>query len=178
MGYITEDLLVGREGDWESDAFQLTFYAIALGMDAQVVYEIGLGQSTLGFIRAVQRTGGHVHTCDWNDEHPLGLQWNEMRLPWTWYTRKSEDWIQWLVDQQMPQADVVFIDGTHSYHAVSQDVSGLWPLVRPDGLMLLHDTRSWTGPKRLLAEMKGLGYEVLDLPYCQGIGIVHQVQGI
>ena len=170
MGYITEDLLVGRKGDWESDAFQLTFYSIALGMNAQLVYEIGLGQSTLGFIRVVQRTGGLVVTCDHNDEHPLGLAWLKMGLPWEWSQLRSDHWIETLKDQ----ADVIFIDGTHTYSSVKQDIKGLWPFLRPDGLMLLHDTRSWAGVGTVLAEIKAAGTCCTELPYCQGVGVIHK----
>jgi hypothetical protein len=174
MGFITEENLVGRVGDIEADAYQLTLYALAIGLKAQLIYEIGLGQSTLALLRAVERTGGHVITCDWNDEHPLGLQWEKEDRPWTWVKTSSKEWVPTLTEC----ADLVYIDGTHTYDAVDADVHMLWPLVCLDGLLVMHDTRSWDGPQKLLLRMKRLGYEVMDLPYCQGLGIVHQIQGL
>lgn len=41
------------------------------------------------------------------------------------------------------QADVLFIDGDHTYRAARQDFTAYAPMVRPGGLIVLHDTQGY-----------------------------------
>ena len=47
--------------------------------------------------------------------------------------------------------DFVFIDATHTYESVSQDIRLWWPKVRPQGLFSGHDYR-WSGVKLAVDE--------------------------
>ncbi len=63
--------------------------------------------------------------------------------------------------------DFLFIDGDHSYDGVKRDVLEYSPLVRPGGLVALHDihphSKGWGGDvPRLWQEIKG-GHEAIEL---------------
>lgn len=45
-----------------------------------------------------------------------------------------------------PPIDVLFIDGDHTYRAAQADVISYWPLVRPGGLVVLHDIAEHEDP--------------------------------
>lgn len=54
--------------------------------------------------------------------------------------------------------DFLFIDADHSYEAVSRDWANYSPLVRPGGVVALHDTACCTGVTQLWDEVKTDGY--------------------
>ena len=177
MSYISEDGLKYRKTlDLDADAFQLTLYALALGLNVQLVYEWGVGQSTLAFLRAVQRTGGHVVSCDINAgmaDFVRNIAPDAMAR-WTLHNLSSEKMWEIVHDQ----ADLIFIDGCHSYSCVVEEVPMYWSLLKADGLMVLHDTRSWeTGPGEVLRLCAVRGLEVAELPMCLGLGIIHKRMG-
>ena len=45
----------------------------------------------------------------------------------------------------LPNADLVFLDGGHTREAVRRDIESYWPIIRDDGLLLLHDSILWNG---------------------------------
>ena len=48
--------------------------------------------------------------------------------------------------------ELLFIDGDHSYDAVRADFEAWVPKVIPGGLVALHDTSYWRGPRRVVRE--------------------------
>ena len=81
--------------------------------------------------------------------------------------------------------DWVFIDGDHGHDAVAEDVANCLPLVRPGGMMLLHDIveavgYEKTGPRRVFESLRGthelteIETEPNDYPpdSAHGIGVV------
>ena len=40
----------------------------------------------------------------------------------------------------IPKADLVFIDADHTLNGVKRDVKAYWPLLKPNGFMILHDS--------------------------------------
>ena len=42
-------------------------------------------------------------------------------------------------------ADIVYIDGDHSYRAAFQDLGDYWDLLRPGGSMLVDDFKGYPG---------------------------------
>ena len=49
--------------------------------------------------------------------------------------------------------EMIFIDGDHEYESVKLDFELWFTKVIVDGLMAFHDTTSWEGPKRLVADL-------------------------
>lgn len=64
---------------------------------------------------------------------------------------------------------MLWIDGDHSYEAVSSDFYGWSPFVAENGIIAFHDTYSWEGVRRLVDD------EVLTHP---GYRVLGQVDGI
>jgi len=80
--------------------------------------------------------------------------------------------------------DWVFVDGDHENWAVRSDVNVTLPLVKPGGVLLLHDITPPAGmdtypPGEILGEFGTNGYvteKYADLepaPWARGIGVVH-----
>jgi len=74
--------------------------------------------------------------------------------------------------------DFLFIDGDHSYEGVRRDFDDYAPLVRPDGLIALHDvqphSRRWGGEvPQFWREVRDryAGNELLESPAQDGFGI-------
>ena len=101
------------------------------------VIEIGTyqGASTSAFILAVQEKGGHVWSID-RDQYDEAMA---LACPeWTFLHMNSLD-----PDETLPllpsSADVLFIDGSHEYEDVKEDLANYGGLVKPGGIILMHD---------------------------------------
>lgn len=177
MGQISEDLLKHRrDPEWEGDTYQLVLYTLALGVQAQIVYEWGVGYSTLALLRAVQRTGGKVISCDINEEKTPLVRDNapDALGQWEFHHMNSEE--LWAIATE--QADLIYIDGCHVYGCVLWEVEHFWSLLKVDGLIVLHDTRDWPdGPGEVFRLLQRGGLEVLELPFSCGIGVIHKRPG-
>jgi predicted O-methyltransferase YrrM len=178
MGFISEEILAGRTWrDHQGDAYELLLYGLALAIDAQLVYEWGAGKSTLALLRAVQRTGGKVISCDIN---PIKPEWMAERSTedslknWEFHLMNSEKFFDILTKP----ADMIYIDGCHSFSCVLWEVDHFWNLLKEDGLMVLHDTRSFApGPGRVMGILEKLGISVVELPFEDGIAVIHKREG-
>ena len=177
MGQISEDLLKDRHGpEWEGDTYQLVLYTLALGVQAQVVYEWGVGYSTLALLRAVQRTGGKVISCDITEEKAQLVKDNapDALDQWEFHHLSSEE----LYAIATEQAEFIYIDGCHVYGCVLWEVERFWSLLKVGGMMVLHDTRDWPdGPGRIFQQLQKGGLEVLELPFSCGMGVIHRRPG-
>jgi methyltransferase family protein len=79
--------------------------------------------------------------------------------------------------------DVVFLDASHDEDEVWSQIEKLWPLVSPDGLILIHDTNPETvedtdpglcgSAWRIVARLEGT-YEAVTLPYHPGLTIIRK----
>lgn len=58
------------------------------------------------------------------------------------------------VDFEKESLDFVYLDGLHSYEAVSADIAGWWPLLKSGGIMAGHDFNpiEWSGVVRAVSE--------------------------
>lgn len=130
---------------------------LARGLD---VLEIGtgLGVSTRALLGAAE----HVCTVDpdpWVAETVVpGLQewghlWHEPEIPEEWKRR---------------QFHMAFIDGDHTEEAVKRDIEQCIALVRPQGLLVLHDS-NYDGVKRACA---ALGLKPVVMPTAGWLGLV------
>lgn len=73
---------------------------------------------------------------------------------------------------------LLWIDGDHSYDAVSQDYYGWLPHVVDGGIIAFHDTYSWEGVRRLVDEEVLLSKQMRVLGQLDGILAIQKSPGI
>jgi cephalosporin hydroxylase len=83
----------------------------------------------------------------------------------------------------MPQTDFLFIDGDHNYNVVKSDFLAYLDLVRPGGIIAMHDVHNpqWGGAVRLWQEIVQSNlYQCFDFTYPNsnpmGIGAIYVPQ--
>lgn len=98
------------------------------------VLEIGtdVGNSTTALLLGVKENGGHLTSVDIKDECR--------------FLFKDEQWFFYWCDSKnlhrmdiLNGADVVYIDGDHSYEGVKSDIEFALSVIKPGGLILMHD---------------------------------------
>ncbi len=70
--------------------------------------------------------------------------------------------------------DLLHIDGLHTYEAVQADWNNWAVKLNPGGIVLLHDTVSYPGPRQLLQEIKAVNPDlhVGNFENAAGLGVV------
>jgi len=174
---VTADEVVALYSDSDTDNTVLAGYiyllhGLALGLNCQLVFEIGVdgARSTHAFLSAMQQTGGRLVSCDVEDcsgrvtDPGLLAHWQFLHMSSIEMAQRV-----W----HLP--DLVYVNGCHSYESVSADVEQFWPLVKPDGLMVLHDTRSMpSGPGRVAEEWGWKRVQMVEIPTLHGLAVLHK----
>lgn len=111
-----------------------TFYSLVQRLDAKHVLELGTrtGVSTVAWLHALRATGGKLTSVDIDPRPPLGHYDH-----WTFI---QGDDMSPEVYAQLEPADIVFIDTSHLYEHTIRELNLYRWLVKPGGLMVLHDT--------------------------------------
>lgn len=163
-------LALSRESEGTSKHL-LILYALAIGLNARTIVELGLGRST-GVLRAAAiRTGGVLHSCDW-DQTRFAHLLSEQDEHWTLALEPSAAFLPKL----SPPFDLVLHDGAHDYSRVRRDLEMILPMMRTFGLVCVHDTQQ----PDLYADMLGAirdatratSVSVTNLPFGAGLGII------
>ena len=158
-----------------------TFVELAAELCAEHVIELGTrsGVSTVGWLWALTGTAGRLTSVDLSPRPDIGEHEN-------WSFIQGDDLDPAIVTRLDP-ADIVFIDTSHRYgHTVSELNIYRW-LVKPGGLIVLHDTENRIpedAPPRPLYPVKRAvvefceanGYEWHNYPNCWGLGVI-QMEG-
>lgn len=152
------------------------FVQIVTERNAQHVIELGTrsGVSTIAWLYGLERTGGRLSSVDIDEQPDIGV-WPH----WTFH--QADDLDPDLVVSLAP-ADVVFIDTSHRYEHTLAELNVYRWLVKPGGLMVLHDTElpfaeGATGPRfpvrKAVAEFCAAeGYDWINDPRCWGLGVI------
>lgn len=103
-------------------------------LDAQHVIELGTrtGVSTIAWLYALAKTGGSLVSVDLDERPPIG-EYDH------WSFIQGDDLDPFVIEQLEP-ADIVFIDTSHHYRQTAAELETYLPLVRPGGVICLHDT--------------------------------------
>jgi hypothetical protein len=149
----------------------LILYSMVVGLNAKVIAEIGLGQTTGTLRAAAAVTGATVHTCDFDKrryEHLLTKQDDRWKL----YLEPSTAFIP-----RLPAPlDFVMHDGAHDYFNVKRDLQLLIPKMRKFGIICVHDTQETDLYREMLAAVKdgvaGCSVSVTNLPFSCGLAII------
>jgi len=129
-----------RAGPCDQDMWDYAEYLREIAHGAILEIGAGYGVSTTSFLFGVEENGGHVYTVDLHDDCP-GAKLYQGNPQWTFILANSATQVG-LVRSELPEfLDVLFIDGDHSYQGVVSDLENYVPLVKPGGLILLHDVQ-------------------------------------
>lgn len=101
-----------------------------------IVLEIGcdVGNSTTALLLGVEEHGGHVYSVDINPACANNFVGYHQ---WTFIHSSSREIANVLT--QIPDLDVLYVDGDHSYEGAKFDIDGYGCMVREGGLILVHD---------------------------------------
>ncbi len=121
-----------------------------------VLVELGTrgGESTRVFIKALSEIGGQGYSVDLN---PAPEFLNELRY-WKHFVgddvaigklARSEN--RWPNGEAFEGIDFLFLDTSHEYDHTVEEIATWWPLIKPKGLMIFHDTNLTGNPTKLLS---------------------------
>lgn len=163
--------LVAIAAGW---AYDVTLYALAVGLRAQLIYEVGVGDglSTHALLSALIHTGGRLVSCDVREKCGQAVTLPEWRARWEFRHLCSREFVGGLREL----ADLIYIDDAHvPLSWVLWEVQHYWDVLKPDGLMVLHDTRKFpAGPGAAAQLVAQQGVEMVELPYAQGFAVIHK----
>lgn len=156
------------------------FVELVEHFNAQHVIELGTrtGVSTIAWLYALEKTGGHLTSVD-IDARPTIGEYDH----WTFIQGSDLDTA---IVGSLAAADIVFIDTSHLYELTVQELNIYRWLVKPGGVMVLHDTmleQPMGAPARprfpvrtaieeFVAET---GFQWMNYPDCYGLGVVKVV---
>ncbi len=112
----------------------------AIAVDAQVLVELGVGSgnSTSALLAATLETGGRLWSVD--VVIPEGFLFDYTAVPeWTYLI--ADDLA--VVGECPRPIDCLFIDSAHNYEQTFAELEAYVPLMRPGGVLMMHDTVSW-----------------------------------
>ena len=169
--FTDEELLETFRGSSMSAKHVLLIYSFIVGLNAQVVLDMGVGNSTRVARAAVRETGGVVYSCDIDRER--FAQYEQEGSPeWRFYARPSAEVLR-LIPTPI---DFVFHDASHEHAIVRQDLLTIIPMMRRYGLICVHDTQQ---PRYTLLEaidevvaLSDHRVSLVTLPYGCGLTIL------
>lgn len=113
-----------------------TFVELVRTLDAQHVIELGTrsGISTVGWLYGLAETGGHLTSIDLSPRPEI-----DDYDRWTFI--QGDDMDEAIVSTLEP-AEIVFIDTSHTYEHTVAELERYRHLVKPGGVIVLHDTEN------------------------------------
>ncbi|MCP3978769.1 MAG: class I SAM-dependent methyltransferase [bacterium] len=126
-------------------------YALARELRPDLVVEVGTsaGGTAVGWARALVENGGGALVCLDNDSYASGTYPEVARrniastgLAQERYELLSGDSRELLLDLALRherQVDIVLVDGDHTYDGATLDIASGLRMLRPGGLLLVHD---------------------------------------
>lgn len=127
--------------------YVLTLYEIIKESSPEVIIEIGTqnGQSTKAMLLGMKDSGnqGRMISLDHKDRQTiLDAEYSDMKSVWKFiqgdsHQPESLEAVKESLNGSL--ADVLFIDGDHKMPGVQQDFDQYTPLVKPGGVIIMHD---------------------------------------
>ena len=134
-----------------------------------------------GILHALEKTGGVLSSCDvthFND-NPNVTKYTKNSNRWTFYHGNTNIIFDKINHKYY---DLVLHDGSHIGSEVLIDLNNIYPWLKHDGILLIHDTRHHElGPDMLSAFnsfSKDKDIEYCHLPYGYGLTIIRNKDNI
>ena len=172
---MSSDSLLERCGRFEEIRlgwdYEATLYTLAIGVRANLIYETGVGGglSTHAFLCVMPQTQGKLVSCDIADRSKV-VSDERLAKAWEFHQMDALDFAKALTEQ----ADLIYIDDWHRYDHVSEELRAFWPLLKSDGLMVLHDTRHYREQVWTAVLDFEEPCEKIELPYAHGFAVLHK----
>jgi Methyltransferase domain len=126
-------------------------------------------------------------TSQWSDPEKVESHFARFGVEqWTRHYRvRSDQFFSTYAALDLPQIDLAFIDGNHSYDNVQHDFIATVKRTRKNSYLLLHDTNIYireflrhAGVKRWLKVLKRHRevFELVDFPFSSGVAMVRVLQ--
>ena len=115
------------------------FVEMVEALDAQHVIELGTrtGVSTVAFLLGLETTGGRLTSIDIDERPDIGPFDSDTFDAWEFIHGSDLDPS---IVGQLDEADLIFIDTSHAWAQTLQELYVYDRLVKPGGLLVLHDT--------------------------------------
>jgi len=173
-------------------AYYNLLFSVAIAAEPVTIVELGTGPgvSSLAFIRVIQYYNsirsekGILHSCDLNPvmQEPLKKYKDIVNLH-----LMSTDDLSKLWDDKKESIDLLFIDADHSNEQSQKDFDNFSQYIKPNGLVLMHDTfpltetheqLKYSGTVYKTAQFIKKNYhndfEIMTVPYLCGISLIRK----
>ncbi len=149
----------------------LVIYSIVVGVNAKIIADFGLGQTTGAIRAAAALTGGTVYTCDF-DKRRFAPLLAEQTDTWKLSLETSSSFIP-----KIPAPiDFVMHDGAHDYLNVRRDLEALLPKMRRFGIVCVHDTQQPDLSRDMLSAIKDatgdFAVSITNFPFSAGLAVI------
>jgi len=154
----------------------LILYSLVIGLQAKVVVDLGLGQTTGALRAAAAQTDATVYTCDFDRrrfEHILSEQDDHWKL----CLESSSSFLR-----KVPEPiDFVMHDGAHDDFNMRQDLETILPKMRKFGIICIHDTQQFELYRDMLAAIRdatsSFSVSITNLPFSAGLAVLRVESG-
>lgn len=148
-------------------------YGLIIGMEAKNVLELGAGFSTPTILAALEQTGGNLITCDQRSIEQTGNDPSlKQQYPsWKYLEGNTDDMLPTITKERF---EVILHDASHDVFPVYKDLRKIIPLVKQNGIILVHDTEhpafrhKWAVRLALLFTC----HKKITLPYGYGLTVI------
>ncbi len=171
--YTTQELFDAFSGGGSFAKHLLTLYSLAIGLNAKVIADIGIGSTTRALLKAADATKGRVYSCD-SDKRRYGRLFEiyPKTKRWRLSLVNSLEFIKVLPDG----IDLVCHDGAHDSASVKADLEAIVPKMKQFGLIVLHGTQHVDFRDELTAVVRDLSERfpltAMTLPFSCGLTIL------
>jgi predicted O-methyltransferase YrrM len=147
-------------------------YSLVLGLESKNVFEFGTGFSTHCILHALEKTSGRLTSCDVThfNENPNVTEFTRKNKRWTFHHGDTNTIFNSI---EHDYYDLILHDGSHIGTEVLIDLNNIYPYLKHDGILIMHDTRHPSlGPDMMSAFenfKKDKDLEYLSLPYGYGL---------
>jgi predicted O-methyltransferase YrrM len=155
----------GTSMETEGEALEL-LSGLVWATKPDLVVETGTftGRGTKAILKALEKNGkGHLHTVEFDPQLASQLE----RLQLSRLTFHSADSNEWCEKEAPSEIDIAFVDSGGRDIRVA-DVRALWPKIRREGFLVVHDTTFHAG---LYEGVCGICGDGLAIPTLNGLGI-------
>jgi len=116
-------------------------FALVIALQAKTVVETGLakGESTRIFLNALKHTKGHLYTYDIVDSPDVR---EELKITGfdAYWTFRLKDSVEGGMEWKNGPIDILYLDSDHREFHVLGELNAWTPHLKPNGIVLIHDT--------------------------------------